>query len=793
MEPILALDRAEPVQRASCSVPPRLPKSEERRPASLAALLAGAGLVSHYARHRGLRAVGVGLPLPSWRGRASSESSRARRRARSPTRHPIPTPFLLQLSSGSSAGREGTALRVLRLLQALFIHLSLSVRKVVGIDLGTSNSVVAAVEAATPAIIPNAEGERTTPSVVAYSQDGEILVGTTAKRQAALNPLNTFASVKRWFGRDYAEVAEAAAAIPYHLTDADGKVRLDCPALGRDLAPEEVSAQVLRKLRSDAEAFLKTNIRKAVITVPAYFDDSQRQATKTAGKLAGLDVMRICNEPTMAALAYGLDQKNSSYLLVFDLGGGTFDVSVMEAGDGICEVLATNGNTQLGGDDFDRRITSWLLENFEKETGLDLRSDKQALQRLAEASEKAKIELSSLNEVRISVPFISADDTGPKHIEEVLQREQFEDLCGDLLQSLEKPVRQALQDSRIKPKNLHEVILVGGSTRIPAVQNLAKELSSFKPMNISISPDEVVGIGAAIQAAMIAGEVKDIMLIDVTPLTLGVETDGGVFSPVMERGTAVPWKATRVFTTSADAQDAIEVVVLQGERPLAKDNKKLGTFRLDGIPTAPKGVPKIEVSFDIDVEGILTVAAKDWGTRQQQSIKIQDSSTLGDEEVQRILDDAEDKEFDDEEAKFRLELRYSAANLLEQTEQNLLELGYKAPTDARITLQPKLEAVKEALKDDAECDYVQLKDAVDVLRFELMKLGLRVYGKQVAPGGTAGPARPRREGGVAGGGYVFQEEDPDMPGNEEEEARKWAQKRKEAAARVRPRPLDEDD
>ncbi|CAE7229358.1 HSP70 [Symbiodinium natans] len=664
---------------------------------------------------------------------------------------------------------------------------------VVGIDLGTSNSVVAAVEAATPAIIPNAEGERTTPSVVAYAEDGDILVGTTAKRQAALNPLNTFASVKRWFGREYAEVGEAAVALPYHLKDADGKVRLGCPALGRDLAPEEISAHVLRKLRNDAEAFLNTTIKKAVITVPAYFDDSQRQATKTAGKLAGLDVMRICNEPTMAALAYGLDQKNSSYLLVFDLGGGTFDVSIMEAGDGICEVLATNGNTNLGGDDFDQRILRWLLQNFEKETGLDLQSDKQALQRLAEASEKAKIELSSLNEVRISVPFITADDSGPKHIEEVITREKFEDLCGDLLESLEEPVQRALKDSRVKAKNLHEVILVGGSTRIPAVQNLAKELSSFKPMNISISPDEVVGIGAAIQAAMIAGEVKDIMLIDVTPLTLGVETDGGVFSPVMERGTAVPWKATRVFTTSADAQDAIEVVVLQGERPLAKDNKKLGMFRLDGIPAAPKGVPKIEVSFDIDVEGILTVSAKDWGTRKHRSIKIEDSSTLSDDEVQRILDDAEDKELADEEAKFRLELRYSAANLLEQTEQNLLELGYKAPADARMTLQPKLDAVKEALKDDAECDYVLLKDTVDVLRFELMKLGLRVYGKQVAPGGTPGPARPRREGGVAGGGYIFQEEDPDMPGNEAEEARKWAEKRRKAAAAARPQPLDEDD
>ncbi|CAL1126558.1 unnamed protein product [Cladocopium goreaui] len=489
---------------------------------------------------------------------------------------------------------------------------------------------MAAVEAAVPTVLPNSEGERTTPSVVAYSKDGEILVGTTAKRQAALNPLNTFGSVKRWFGRTFAEVESDARSVPYHLVDKDGKARLDCPNLQRQLAPEEVSAQVLRKLQRDASVFLNADVKKAVITVPAYFDDAQRQATKAAGTLAGLEVMRVCNEPTMAALAYGLDQKNSSNLLVFDLGGGTFDVSVMEAGDGVCEVLATNGDTQLGGDDFDRRILDFLLQRFrEANDKMDLREDKQAMQRLLEASEKAKVELSSLNEVRISVPFITADEDGPKHVEEVLTREHFEELSEDLVQRLADPVLKALKDSRVRPRNLHEVILVGGSTRIPAVQNLARELTAFKPINMSISADEVVALGASVQAAMISGEVKDIMLIDVTPLTLGVETEGGVFSEVLPRGSAVPWQAKRIFTTSADAQDAIEVVVLQGERPLAKDNKKLGMFRLDDIPAAPKGVPKIEVTFDINVEGILTVSAKDWGTSQEKSIRIEETGTSG--------------------------------------------------------------------------------------------------------------------------------------------------------------------
>ncbi|CAJ1353927.1 unnamed protein product [Effrenium voratum] len=467
------------------------------------------------------------------------------------------------------------------------------------------------------------------------------------------------------------------------------------------------------------------------------------------------------------------------FMLVFDLGGGTFDVSVMEAGDGVCEVLATNGDTQLGGDDFDQRVLSWLLQRFQQQHGLDLREDKQALQRLLEASEKAKVELSSLQEVRVSVPFIAADESGPLHVEEVLTRDCFEELCEDLLKRLETPVKQALEDARVKTRALREVVLVGGSTRIPAVQTLARELTDFKPVNSSISPDEVVAIGASVQAAMIAGEVKDIMLIDVTPLTLGVETDGGVFSAVMEKGTAVPWKAKRIFTTSGDAQDAIEVVVLQGERPLAKDNKKLGMFRLDGIPPAPKGVAKIEVSFDIDVEGILTVSAKDWATSQEKTIRIEDSSSLDDAEVQRILDEAEAKWTEDEEAKFQLELRYAASRLLEQTSQNLLELGYKAPADARLALEPKLKEVK-VLMEEEETDHFKLMDAVDTLRFELMKLGLRVYGKQVAPDGAPGPAKPRMVGGSAGGGYILQEDEVYDEAADKAESEKWANLRKKA-------------
>eukprot|EP00930_Biecheleria_cincta_P028681 TRINITY_DN20004_c0_g1_i1.p1 TRINITY_DN20004_c0_g1~~TRINITY_DN20004_c0_g1_i1.p1 ORF type:complete len:784 (-),score=151.97 TRINITY_DN20004_c0_g1_i1:179-2530(-) len=661
--------------------------------------------------------------------------------------------------------------------------------KVVGIDLGTTNSAVAAVEAGVPVIVPSVEGERTTPSVVAFDKEGKLLVGITAKRQAALNPLNTFSSVKRWFGRSYNEVVDEAKLVPYNLVDADGKLKLDCPATGKQLAPEEISAHVLRKLRQDAMDFLNASVEQAVITVPAYFDDAQRQATKTAGKLAGLKVLRICNEPTMAALAYGLDTKNASKLIVIDLGGGTFDVSVLEVGDRVCEVLATTGDTHLGGDDFDRKILNWLADGFEMKHGIDLRLDKQALQRMAEASEKAKIELSSLEEVRVAVPFVAANESGPLHIDEVLSRELFEELCDDLLNRLAQPVHQAFEDAKVSAKLISEVVLIGGSSRIPAVKALAQELTCHRSFNNAISPDEVVAIGSSVQAAMIAGEVKDIMLIDVTPLTLGVETDGGVFTPIMERGSAIPWKAVKVFTTSADAQDEIEVVILQGERPLAKDNKRLGMFRLRGIPPAPAGVPKIEVAFDINLDGILTVTAKDRATRKQTMLVIEEASTLDDEEVQRILDEAEDQMEKDEDEKDKLELRYAASCLVKQTQQNLKDLSHRTPIDVQIAVKAKLRELQATIKDDEkDIDYSAMGTALEVLRFELMKMGQVIYGKQVGPQDSPGPARPRPPGGVAGGGMrdegpkqeeKKEEEEFDEEKDWEENVAKWVKLRRE--------------
>lgn len=541
--------------------------------------------------------------------------------------------------------------------------------KVVGIDLGTTNSVIAAVEAGQPSIVPNAEGERVTPSVVAFSGEGgkDVLVGRRAKRQAALNPRNTFHSVKRLLGRRFSEVSEHLEAVAYGIEDrGSGQVFLQCPIAGCSLAPEEVSAHVLRKLRQDAASYLNATVSKAVITVPAYFDDAQRQATKTAAGLAGLEVLRICNEPTMAALAYGLDQKNMSTVVVLDLGGGTFDVSVLEVGDGVCEVLGTAGDGHLGGDDFDQRIMKWLLARFEVKEGVDLSKDPQALQRLLEAAERAKVDLSTVQEARISVPFVAADENGPKHVDEVLTRVAFEELCGDLVQRLRAPVQRALKDGRTKAKDVSEVVLVGGSGRIPAVREMAKELTLGKPINSVVNPDEAVAVGAALQAAMIAGEVQDIMLIDVTPLTLGVETNGGIFTPVVERNSTVPAKGTRLFTTSADAQDEIEVVVLQGERPLAADNKMLGKFRLKGIPPAPAGIPKIEVTFALSLEGILTVSAKDWATRKKVQIKLDGINNVDDREVDRIFQEAEAKWMDDERRKEELELQYAAGHLVRQ-------------------------------------------------------------------------------------------------------------------------------
>ncbi|TAE61957.1 MAG: molecular chaperone DnaK, partial [Nostocales cyanobacterium] len=509
--------------------------------------------------------------------------------------------------------------------------------KVVGIDLGTTNSCVAVIEGGQPLVIGNSEGQRITPSVVAYTKTGERLVGQIARRQAVMNPENTFYSVKRFIGRKHEEITHEATEVSYQtVRDSNGNVKLNCPAVKKQFAPEEISSQVLRKLVDDASKYLGEKVTKAVITVPAYFNDSQRQATKDAGKIAGLEVLRIINEPTAAALAYGLDKKQNETILVFDLGGGTFDVSILEVGDGVFEVKSTSGDTHLGGDDFDKKIVDWLANEFKTNEGIDLRKDKQALQRLTEAAEKAKIELSSTTQTNINLPFITATQTGPKHLDMTLTRARFEEMISDLLDRCRQPVTQALQDAKLTNAQLDEVVLVGGSTRIPAVQKLVKTMTGKEPCQ-GVNPDEVVAVGAAIQAGVLSGEVKDILLLDVTPLSLGVETLGGVMTKIIGRNTTIPVKKSEIFSTATDGQSNVEIHVLQGERELAKNNKSLGNFRLDGIPSAPRGVPQIEVTFDIDANGILSVTAKDKATNKQQSISITGASTLDKQDVEKMV------------------------------------------------------------------------------------------------------------------------------------------------------------
>jgi molecular chaperone DnaK len=545
--------------------------------------------------------------------------------------------------------------------------------KVVGIDLGTTNSVIAVMEGGKPTVISNAEGARTTPSVVAYARNGDLLVGQIAKRQAVMNPENTFYSVKRFIGRPATEISNEMRKTPYKIEDIEGKIRLKCPNLNKNFAPEEISAQVLRKLVNDANKYLGEKVEQAVITVPAYFNDSQRQATKDAGKIAGLEVLRIINEPTAASLAYGLDKKNNETILVFDLGGGTFDVSILEVGDGVFEVLSTSGDTRLGGDDFDEKIVRWILDGFEREENCNIGEDSQALQRLTEAAEKAKIELSNLSQTEINLPFITATAIGAKHIAKTLTCAKFENLCSDLFDRCRIPVENALKDAKLNPNQIDEVVLVGGSTRIPAIKKLVKDILGKEP-NETVNPDEVVAIGAAIQAGVLSGEVKDILLLDVTPLSLGVETLGGVTTKIIPRNTTVPTKKSEVFSTAVENQPNVEIHILQGEREFAKDNKSLGTFKLEGILPAPRGVPQIEVTFDIDANGILSVTAKDKGTSKQQSITISGASTLPKEEVEKMVKEAEQNAASDKKKAKDVNLKNDADSVIYQAEKQINEM-----------------------------------------------------------------------------------------------------------------------
>ena len=596
--------------------------------------------------------------------------------------------------------------------------------KVVGIDLGTTNSVVAVIEGGKPTVIPNAEGFRTTASVVAYTKNGDKLVGQIAKRQAVINPENTFYSVKRFIGCKEEEVSNDVQQSSYIvLSDKNQNIKIKCPALDKEFAPEEISAQVLRKLADDASKYLGESVTQAVITVPAYFNDSQRQATKDAGKIAGLDVLRIINEPTAASLSYGLDKQDNETILVFDLGGGTFDVSILEVGDGVFEVLSTSGDTHLGGNDFDNKIVSWLIDEFKKDENIDLSQDKQALQRLTEAAEKAKIELSNLSQTDINLPFITANETGPKHLERSMTRGKFENLCADLISRCKVPVSTALQDAQLKPDKIDQVVLVGGSTRIPSIQSLVKDLIGKSP-NQSVNPDEVVAIGAAVQAGVLAGEVKDILLLDVTPLSLGVETLGGVMTKVIPRNTTVPTKKSEVFSTAVDNQPNVEIHILQGEREFTKDNKSLGTFRLDGIMPAPRGIPQIEVTFDIDANGILSVKAKDKGTGKEQSITITGASTLPKDEVERLVKEAEINSDQDKQKRNQIEIKNQAESLCYQAERQLQEFKDKITEEDREKIKDRVQVLRGDLEGS---DYDKIEQDQKALQELLMSLGQKVY------------------------------------------------------------------
>merc|ERR1711935_19921 len=591
--------------------------------------------------------------------------------------------------------------------------------KVVGIDLGTTNSVVAAIEGGQPSVITNAEGLRTTPSIVAYTKKQELLVGQIAKRQAVINPENTFFSVKRFIGSKETEVSAEARQLPYQITnDSNDNIKIKCPALGKEFSPEEVSAQVLRKLINDASEYLKQDVKQAVITVPAYFNDSQRQATMDAGKIAGVEVLRILNEPTAASLAYGLDKKQNETILVFDLGGGTFDVSILEVGDGIFEVLSTAGDTKLGGDDFDKVLVNWLVNDFKNIENINLTEDIQALQRLTEAAEKAKMELSTVEKTKIALPFITADKTGPKHIDQELTRDFFEKLCEDLIARCRIPVEKSINDARLDKSDIDEIVLVGGSTRIPAIQNLVESLTGKKP-NQSVNPDEVVAIGAAVQAGILAGEIKDILLLDVTPLSLGVETLGGVMTKIIARNTTIPVKKSEMFSTAVDNQTNVEIHILQGERELVSGNKSLGNFRLDGIPAGNRGVPQIEVTFDIDVDGILSVTAQEKETVVQQNVTIQGASTLSESEVQTMLEDAEKFAAIDKEKRETINLKNQAETLCLEAEKEVNLSKDTIPKDKQENITKLIKEVRNTIQTD---NLNLLQSSVENLKEEMREL-----------------------------------------------------------------------